>query len=137
MVIVDTSVWIDFLNRKSTPETLWLRAGRGGKAIGLTTLVLVEVLQGIRFERRFRQAESHFRLLPVFDGVSRQIAIQSAQNYRTLRALGVTIRSTVDCLSATFCIESGHELLHCDGDFDFFERHLNLTVLHPPPLPIP
>jgi hypothetical protein len=137
MVIVDTSVWIDFLNRKSTPETLWLRAGRGGKAIGLTTLVLVEVLQGIRFERRFRQAESHFRLLPVFDGVSRQIAIQSAQNYRTLRALGVTIRSTVDCLSATFCIESVHELLHCDGDFDFFERHLNLTVLHPPPLPIP
>ncbi len=137
MVIVDTSVWIDFLNRKSTPETLWLRDGRGGKAIGLTTLVLVEVLQGIRFERRFRQAGSHFRLLPVFDGVSRQIALQSAQNYRTLRALGITIRSTVDCLIATFCIESGHELLHCDSDYDSFERHLNLTVLHPPPLPIP
>ena len=136
MVIVDTSVWIDFLNRKSTPETLWLRDRRGGNAIGLTTLVLVEVLQGIRFERRFREAESHFRLLPVFDGVSTQIALQSAQNYRTLRALGVTIRSTVDCLIATFCIETGQQLLHCDGDYEFFERHLNLTVLHPPRLPV-
>jgi len=137
MVIVDTSVWIDFLNRRSTPETLWLRGGRGGSAIGLTTLVLVEVLQGIRFDRRFREAESHFRRLPVFDGSSWQVAVQSAENYRRLRGLGVTIRSTVDCLIATFCIENGHQLLHCDGDYEFFERHLNLTVLHAPPLPVP
>jgi hypothetical protein len=131
MVIVDTSVWIDFLNRKSTPETLWLRDRRGGNAIGLTTLVLVEVLQGIRFERRFREAESHFRLLPVFDGVSTQIALQSAQNYRTLRGLGVTIRSTVDCLIATFCIEKRHRLLHHDSDFNHFEQHLGLLVVDP------
>jgi hypothetical protein len=131
MVIVDTSVWIDFLNEKSTPETIWLRSGHDGKAIGLTTLVLTEVLQGMRFDRRFRQAESHFRQLPVFDGVSGRLALQSARNFRILRGLGVTLRSTIDCLIATFCMENGHQLLHCDNDFKHIERHLGLRVVHP------
>ena len=131
MVIVDTSVWIDFLNEKSTPETTWLRSGHDGKAIGLTTLVLTEVLQGVRFDRRFRLAESYFRQLPVFDGVSGRLALQSAQNFRILRGLGVTLRSTIDCLIATFCIENGHQLLHCDNDFKQIERHLGLRVVHP------
>jgi predicted nucleic acid-binding protein len=131
MVIVDTSVWIDFLNEKSTPETTWLRGGHDGKAIGLTTLVLTEVLQGLRFDRRFRQAESYFRQLPVFDGVSGRLALRSAQNFRILRGLGVTLRSTIDCLIATFCMENGHQLLHCDNDFKHIERHLGLRVVHP------
>lgn len=131
MVIVDTSVWIDFLNQRKTPQTLWLLNGHGGQVVGLTTLVLVEVLQGVRWENRFRQAQMYFRSMPVFDAVSLELAIRSAENYRTLRSCGITIRSTVDCLLATFCIENGHQLLHSDVDFDHFEQLLNLGVLHP------
>jgi hypothetical protein len=137
MVIVDSSVWIDFLNRRHTPQTHWLSASRSIDTVGLTTLVLAEVLQGIRLDSRFRRAEHFFRTMPVVDSYDYLLAVQAASNFRTLRALGVTIRSTVDCLIATFCIKAGHQLLHCDSDYDFFERHLNLTVLHPPPLPVP
>jgi predicted nucleic acid-binding protein len=137
MVIVDSSVWIDYLNQRRTPQTLWLGAQSGLDKAGLTTLVLAEVLQGIRHDARFRQAEQFFRTLTVVDSYEYALAVQAASNFRTLRGLGVTIRSTVDCLIATFCIETGQQLLHCDGDFDFFERHLNLHVLHPPPLPAP
>jgi predicted nucleic acid-binding protein len=137
MVIVDSSVWIDFLNRKHTPQTNWLSASRSLGNVGLNTIVLAEVLQGIRHDSRFNQAEQFFRNLPVMDSYDYALAVRAASNFRTLRARGITIRSTVDCLIATFCIETGHQLLHCDSDYDFFERHLNLTVLHPLPLPVP
>jgi len=131
MVIVDSSVWIDFLNRKSTPQTRWLRAAQGVEEVGLTTLVLAEVLQGIRFENRFRAVEKFFRTTQIFEALAIPICVQSARNYRTLRGLGITVRSTVDCLIATFCIESGCKLLHNDNDFAPFERHLGLNVVHP------
>jgi len=137
MVIVDSSVWIDFLNQRQTPQTHWLQASRNLDRVGLTTLALAEVLQGIRHDSRFRRAERFFRALAVVDTLDYRLAVQAASNFRTLRGLGITIRSTVDCLIATFCIETGNQLLHCDGDYEFFERHLNLTVLHPPPLPVP
>jgi len=131
MVIVDASVWIDFLNRRLTPETQWLLDARGREQIGLTTLTLAEVLQGIRFESRFRSAQRYFEALPVFQTMFSAHAIQSARNYRALRALGITVCGTVDCLLATFCIEQGHRLLHCDADFEPFERELGLRVVHP------
>ena len=131
MVIVDTSVWIDFLNQRVTPETTWLRGRHRGDVVGLTTLVLAEILQGIRADTRFRQAQLYFRAMPVFDAVSHKLAERSAQNLRTLRALGFTIRSTMDCVLATFCIENGHRLLHGDRDFGPFEHHLGLAILHP------
>jgi len=137
MVIVDSSVWVDFLNERHTPQTHWLGASRSVGTVGLTTLILAEVLQGIRLDSRFRQAEQFFRTLQIVGSYDYSLAVQAASNFRTLRALGITIRSTVDCLIATFCIEAGHQLLHCDSDYDSFERHLNLTVLHPPPLPVP
>lgn len=136
MVIVDSSVWIDFLNQRLTPETYWLKAPGNLARVGLTTLVLAEVLQGVRHDRRFRQANQFFQTLSIVETLEYPLAVQSASNFRTLRGLGVTIRSTVDCLIATFCIQTGQQLLHCDGDYEFFERHLNLTVLHPPPLPV-
>ena len=131
MVIVDSSVWIDYLNRKPTPQTRWLHAAQGVEEVGLTTLVLAEVLQGIRFENRFRAAEQFIRTVQVFETLSLPICVQSARNYRTLRDLGVTVRSTIDCLIATFCIESGLKLLHSDNDFVPFERHLGLNVVYP------
>ena len=129
MVIVDTSVWIDFLNQRETPQTLWLRDAHGSEMIGLTSLVLTEVLQGIRYDVRFRQAQQYFRTLPVFDAFSSEVAVQAAQNFRALRSLGITIRSTIDCLSATFCIGEGFTLLHSDADFNHFAQHLGLAVV--------
>jgi predicted nucleic acid-binding protein len=137
MVIVDSSVWIDFLNQRVTPQTSWLRAPENIGTIGLTSLALTEVLQGIRFDSRFRNAEQLFRTMPVFDSLTRALAVRAAENYRTLRKIGITIQSTIDCLIATFCIESNCQLLHNDSDFDYFEQHLRLSVLHPAGLRIP
>lgn len=131
MIIVDSSVWIDFLNRRITPQTQWLLSERHLQPIGLTSLTLAEVLQGIRFESRFRTAREQFQSMPVFQTMTAALAVQSARNYRALRALGITVRGTVDCLLATFCIEGRHRLLHCDVDFDPFERELGLKVVHP------
>jgi predicted nucleic acid-binding protein len=137
MVIVDSSVWIDFLNKRVTPQTSWLRAPQSIGTIGLTSLVLTEVLQGIRVDGRFRNAEQFFRTLPFFDSLAQPLAVRAASNYRSLRRIGITVQSTIDCLVATFCIEGGYQLLHCDSDFDYFEQHLHLSVLHPPALQIP
>lgn len=131
MVIVDSSVWIDYLNRRLTPETRWLQAAQNIEEVGLTTLVLAEVLQGIRFDNRFRSAEHFFRTLQIFESLTTPIGVQSARNYRTLRGHGVTVRSTIDCLIATFCIENGFRLLESDSDFEPFERYLGLNVVHP------
>jgi predicted nucleic acid-binding protein len=100
--------------------------------VGLTSLILCEVLQGIRFDRRFRETEQHLRTFPVFAALTAELAVGSARNFRTLQRLGVTVRKTVDCIIATFCIEEGHQLLHQDSDFDHFEKHLGLRVVHPP-----
>jgi len=132
MTIVDTSVWIDFLNQRGTPQTVWLLGGHDNEPIGLTSLVLTETLQGIRLESRFQQALAHFRSMAVFNAVSPELAVLSAQHFRTLRSRGVTVRGTIDCLLATFCIVNGYGLLHNDRDFDAFEQHLGLNVIHPP-----
>jgi|ERR1017187_5063508 predicted nucleic acid-binding protein len=137
MVIVDSSVLIDYLGGYSNPETEWLDAQVSFRRIGITSLILTEVLQGIRDDARFAGTLKALSKFAIFEVGSNELAIQSARNYRTLRGLGVTIRSTVDCLVATFCIEQSHELLHHDSDFDSFEKHLGLRVMHPPALPLP
>jgi predicted nucleic acid-binding protein len=129
MVIVDSSVWIDYLRDTVNAETEWLEQALGQKPIGLTNLILCEVLQGIRHERRFRVAEQVFLTLPVFDLAGRELAVQAARNYRFLQSRGMTVRTTIDCLIASFCIEEGFELLHRDRDFEAFEHHLGLTVV--------
>ncbi len=131
MILVDTTVWIDYLNGLKTLETDWLDVQVGRQRLGLTDLILCEVLQGVKDERQ--AAETH-RELVKFDillmgGVD--LAIESARNYRNLRARGRTIRKTVDCLIATFCLLNGHSLLHTDRDFDHFEQLLGLQVVHP------
>jgi predicted nucleic acid-binding protein len=136
MVIVDTSVWIDYLNDKATPQTLWLEFAIGRVSIGLSSLILCEVLQGFRDNDEARRTRKKLLEFPVFETGGVGLAIQSAENYRSLRRKGVTIRSTIDCLIATFCIEGGHQLLHRDSDFDRFEEHMKLSVLHPPAIPM-
>ncbi len=134
MVIIDSSVWIDALNGKITPETIWLRLALDREQVGLTSLILCEVLQGIRHDRRFRETEERLRAFPVFASVTAELAVGAAQNFRSLQRLGVTVRKSIDCLIATFCIAEGHQLLHHDSDFDGFEKHLGLRVVHPLPI---
>ena len=129
MVVLDTSVLIDYLGDFSTPRTEWIHREIRLRRLAITTLSMTEVLQGIRDEFRFSPTLLALSQFQVFETGSRELAIKSAVNYRKLRGLGVTIRSTIDCLIATFCIENRHDLLHNDSDFDYFERHLGLQVV--------
>jgi predicted nucleic acid-binding protein len=131
VVIVDSSVWIDFFNNLDNSQTVWLETALKHEQIGLTTLVLCEVLQGVRAESQFRAFALDLLQFEVFDTGGIDLAIKSAQNYRALRQRDYTIRRTIDCIIATFCIENGHQLLHNDRDFDAFEQHLGLLVLKP------
>jgi hypothetical protein len=129
MIIVDSSVLIDFLTDKRNEQTDWLNLHLGFEPIGITTLILSEVLQGIRGDKRFAETVDALSQFVVFETGSVALAIASARNYRRLRELGVTIRNTVDTFVATFCMEEDFELLHHDSDFDHFKTHLGLRVV--------
>lgn len=132
MVIVDTTVWIDYLRGTVNPQTDWLNDQMSSQRIGLTDLILCEVLQGIREPIAFSQIQDELLgRFCVFETGGNDLAIAAAQNYRTPRERGYSVRKTIDCLIATFCIKAGHELLHRDRDFDAFERALGLRVVHP------
>ncbi|HEY2383016.1 MAG TPA: PIN domain nuclease [Terriglobia bacterium] len=127
--IVDTTVWIDFFRDSKSEQTdLLERIIRRGEA-ALGDVILSEVLQGIDSDKEFRSVKRHFSNFPIYLMIGRRNAIQSAANYRKLRSKGITVRKTVDCWIATFCIERGFPLLHNDRDFDPFEEHLELRVL--------
>lgn len=131
MILIDTTVWIDYLNGLKTPETDWLDAQVERQRLGLTDLILCEVLQGVRDER---QAAAVHRELVKFDILQMggiDLAIASARNYRKLRTRGRTVRKTIDCLIATFCLMNGHSLLHTDQDYEHFEQVLGLQIVHP------
>jgi predicted nucleic acid-binding protein len=131
MVIVDSTVWIDYLADHQNAHCDWLDRNLGKRRIGLTDLVLTEVLQGYRDDTIFDRIRVQLGKMPILQMSSVELAVASARNYRTLRRGGITIRKTIDCLIATFCIENGHFLLHRDRDFDPFEQHLGLKVIHP------
>ena len=129
MIVVDSSVWIDFFNGVETRQTDLLDELLGSRPILTGDLILVEVLQGFRDETDLRKAQTAMESLLYAPMVGRDIALASAHNYRTLRAKGITTRKTIDMLIATFCIENGHQLLHNDRDFDLLAEHLDLAVL--------
>ena len=129
MVIVDSTIWIDYLNGVGSPACVWLDDAMDHQRLGLTDLILCEVLQGIRSERQFREVFRELMKYEVFSPRGIDFAVATARNYRTLRAKGHTIRRTADCLIATFCILDGHTLLHNDHDFDPFEQILGLQTV--------
>jgi hypothetical protein len=130
MVIIDTTVWIDYLRGTDNRETLWLDSELTRQRFGLTDLILCEVLQGVRDPSTFRQVRHELLTFNLFETGGKDLAIDSANNYRKLREQGYTVRRTIDCLIATFCMQAGHELLHRDRDFDSFEKTLGLQVVH-------
>lgn len=126
MILVDSSVWIDFFRGTETAQTQQLDALLGTELLAVGDLMLAEVLQGFTTEKDFNQAKKLLLALDVVEVGGQEIAIQAAKNFRALRKQGVTIRKTIDTLIATKCIESGHALLYSDRDFDPFVEHLGL-----------
>jgi len=126
----DTSVWVDYLNGTDTPAASALAQWLAAAQVCIGDLVMMEVLQGLR-EERVRRVSGILGRLPARSMCSPELAVAAAANYRALRRRGITVRSTIDCLIATYCIESGAELLHSDHDFDPFEEHLGLRVARP------
>lgn len=127
MILVDSSVWIDFFRGIANPTADRLQALLGGQELLVADLVLVEVLQGYGRESDF---ETALDLMSRMDAVTiggRDIAIAAASNFRSLRARGITVRKTIDTLIATRCIIDGHSLLYSDRDFDPFVEHLGLV----------
>ena len=131
MTIVDSTVWIDYFRGRETAQTDWLDAHAATDPIGLTDLILCEVLQGVRDERLLPRLQKDLLAFQFFDGAGAKVALAAAANYRALRRRGRTVRGTIDCLIATFCMMHGHSLLHDDRDYDAFEQELGLTVVHP------
>ena len=131
MTIVDTTVWVDYLRGVANPHTDWLDRELSQQRLGLTDLILGEILQGIRGNSTFNRVRRDLSKFEIFNTGGEQLAVASAQNYRSLRAGGHTIRKTMDCLVATFCLANGHFLLHRNQDFDPFEKYLGLRVVHP------
>ena len=126
MILVDSSVWIDYFRNSDTPEVARLDSLLGNEPLAIGDLILTEVLQGFASERVFRRAQALLSSLELVVIGGEKVAIQAAQNFRTLRSLGVTVRKTIDTLIATRCIMDGHPLLFSDRDFDPFVEHLGL-----------
>lgn len=126
MILVDSSVWIDYFRGTATLQTKKLDAVLGVEPIATGDLILTEVLQGFVSDRDFSQAQELMASLVARDLAGQAIEIQAARNYRVLRALGVTVRKTIDTVIATHCIENDLPLLYSDRDFDPFIEHLSL-----------
>lgn len=125
-ILVDSTVWIDYFNGTPAPQTDALDRALGRAPIVVGDLIVAEVLQGFRHDQDWQAARDALLRFPVLHLGGLPLALRSTQNYRALRARGITIRKTIDCLIATFCIEEGVALLHNDRDFEPFVRFLGL-----------
>lgn len=129
MIVVDTSVWIDFLNGRNAPHVGQLRAILGAHEIIVGDVMLCEVLHGLDSERSAMDVEALLRRFEIVPMAGDAIAVAAARNFRHLRRLGVTVRKTIDLLIGTWCIENRRPLLHNDSDFRPMARHLGLIEL--------
>ncbi len=127
MILVDSSVWIDYFRGASTPQSDKLDALLGSQPLAIGDIVLAEVLQGFNSDGDFNQALGLMTSLDLIEIRGRDVAIQAARNFRALRVLGITVRKTIDTLIATRCIEDRLTPLYSDRDFDPFVKHLGLT----------
>ena len=131
MILVDSSVWIDYFRGVASPQSEKLDLLLGTEPIATGDLILTEVLQGFVSDRDFNQAKKLLTSLVVVDLAGQDIAIKAARNFRALRELGITVRKTIDTVIATRCIDSKLALLYSDRDFDPFVEHLGLKSALP------
>lgn len=132
MVLVDTSVWVDYFNGVESWQADHLDRLLGSGLVLIGDLILAELLQGFAKDADRNRARTLVSDLAYADLVGRDVALAAAENHRKLRRRGVTVRKTIDVVIGTFCIVNGHELLHADRDFDPMEKHLGLRVVHRP-----
>lgn len=131
MILVDSSVWIQYFNGVMNPQTDYLDGILGIEPVGIGDLILLEVLQGFRSDLGYEKAKSLLTDLTVFEMLGQEQAIRVADNNRYLRKMGITVRKTIDAIIATYCISRGFPLLFSDWDFEPFVKHLNLqAALH-------
>jgi predicted nucleic acid-binding protein len=128
MVLVDSSVWVDFFNGNDTREAIRLDSILGAEPVAIGDLILLEVLQGFRSDTDFESASELLSGLTIYDLLGQQLAFTAAQNYRSLRGRGITVRKSADTIIATFCIVHGIPLLYSDRDFEPFVEHLGLRA---------
>jgi len=131
MILVDSSVWIDYFNGHRTWQTNLLDNLLSDVPVIIGDLILAEILKGFRSDNDFESAKYYLSALPFRQMGGYQVAVQSAQNYRILRKMGVTVRKTIDVIIGTYCILEGLPLLHDDRDFDPMVSHLSLKILSP------
>ena len=128
MVLVDSSVWIDYFNGRITRETDYLDSLLGMEPVAVGDLIVTEVLQGFRDDSDYETAKGLFDSLTVYDLLGSTRALKAANNYRALRKMGIAVRKTTDTIIATFCIDREIPLLFSDRDFSPFVRHLGLRA---------
>ena len=128
MILVDSSVWIQYFNGQVNPQTDYLDEILGVEPIGIGDVVLLEVLQGFHSDFGYDTTKSLLTDLTVFEMLGKDQAIRAAGNYRYLRKMGITVRKTIDTIIATYCINRGYPLLFTDRDFEPFVKHLNLRA---------
>ena len=129
MILVDSSVWIDYFNGQVTPETNKLDTLLGVEPLGIGDLILTEVLRGFRSDLDYQTAKKLMMTLSIFEMLGTDMAIQSADNFRILRKRGITVRKTADVIIASYCIEHNYSLLFADKDFLPFVAHLGLKAV--------
>ena len=129
MILVDSSVWIDHLNSRATPQALLLRELIPARLLLVGDLVLCEVLRGLRSDAEARLVERRLREYQLVALSDPSLAVIAAAHYRSLRSRGITIHKLADLIIGTFCIERGHQLLHSDRDFEPMERYLGLQTV--------
>jgi predicted nucleic acid-binding protein len=129
VILVDSSVWIDFFRNQPTPQAEWLDRNLGVEGLIVGDLILAEVLRGFKDDRGFNEVRRMLGRLEQVSLCGEDLAVEAARNLRKLRSRGVTVRGTIDVIIATRCVVNGYRLLHCDRDFDAFEKHLGLRVV--------
>jgi predicted nucleic acid-binding protein len=130
VILVDSSVWIDFFRNRPTVQAEWLDKNLGVEGLIVGDLILAEVLRGFKDDRGFNEARRLLGRLEQVTLCGEEVAVEAARNYRKLRNRGFTVRGTADVIIATRCLVNGFRLLHSDRDFDGFEAYLGLRVVN-------
>ena len=126
MILVDSSVWIDYFNGAETTQTTLLDEFLSTDTICIGDIILAEVLQGFRGDQDYKLAKEMLTELPIYQIITPELALIAADNYRILRKKGITVRKSVDNWIATFCIQNKIPLLFSDKDFNPYVEHLGL-----------
>ena len=129
MLLVDSTVWVDYFNGAQSPETDYLDGILGEEIVLVGDIILGEVLQGFRTDRDFDRAREALARFPQVSPIDPELAVASARNFRALQLKGFIVRKTIDCFIATYCIESNIPLLHADREYEPFETHLGLRSI--------